>query len=395
MSSLVAGNGFDRSDGSSPNESIVSLPAADDGRLSEMQRKLDEANGALASKDKTIKQLLGRVTNAESASVALQSELDEYRSSLSASEEEKRRAEAVSTSYQERFATLEAEYIQEHEGLQEALRQLEDIRMRFAAEESRVADLESHLQHAEADLGIARNELLGHRTSATSKLLAVTAELDAERTARSQIETELTASRSQAEELETAQAQTQHDLEARTAELEQLTIRVEALVSQTALLHAHRDQLAAKVDDLESQAHIRQTLERDHDEALSCMQQLQARLAQSVTAWQQTAEEARRMDDELQQTREEAARHTQMADAQLDEARRHIQILEHEKLEALQRVAAIRRTREEVVGHFQHQIAIGDAEKAALQQTNVALRRHIDELSRAQSKDGSAGCTIQ
>ncbi|EED82360.1 predicted protein [Postia placenta Mad-698-R] len=340
------------------------------GRL--MSRpSLDEANGALASKDKTIKQLLGRVTNAESASIALQSELDEYRSSLSASEEEKRRAEAVSTSYQERFATLEAEYIQEHEGLQEALRQ------------------------AEADLGTARNELLGHRTSATSKLLAVTAELNAERTARSQIETELTASRSQAEELETAQAQTQHDLEARTAELEQLTIRVEALVSQTALLHAHRDQLAAKVDDLESQAHIRQTLERDHDEALSRMQQLQARLAQSVTAWQQTAEEARRMDDELQQTREEAARHTQMADAQLDEARRHIQILEHEKLEALQRVAAIRRTREEVVGHFQHQIAIGDAEKAALQQTNVALRRHIDELSRAQSKDGSAGCIIQ
>ncbi|CCM04125.1 uncharacterized protein FIBRA_06286 [Fibroporia radiculosa] len=416
MASLISDNGTDDS-GSVRSIPITGEPKSDGkvGDIGELQRKLDDANAALTSKDDSITELLGRVKTLEESLESARAETTQQIASLQASDEAKARAETDSADLRERLTSLQAEHSRDLFDLEATRRELDNTRAEVVAQTNLITTLQSRIHTAEAERDAAREEEQAVRTSAGEDISAKETELEAERVARLTAEAELEMAYAKIADIEAAHSQTHQEVQSKTADLADLSSRLESLSANLAAIHAEKEDKASRVFDLE--AHIaqaeqeREEAQRERNEALDQVRNLDERILEMTAAMQRAAEDAEKRNCELKAAKEDAEKRNCELKAAKEAAGALVEQVQHARSEVAREEEMIlvlqsqvhegqQRSEEDevVVDQLKTELARSRAAEASLVEQLKTLSRRGSELERqvGRLRDTQfAGCTLQ
>jgi len=414
---------LDGKDGSSPNGSVLSLPAAEvkeDSKILELQQKvsggavlnrkkvtnkgllnqLNNMSTEVLSKNDTIETLLANAKASESSLKTVRLNLEQVKSSLRVAQDTIRQSEKERSEWDERYAALYTEHVRVQSDLKAAHQELEDLKETSTVQEQLVQNLRQRLEASETVVRDAKESLNDLKETFSEELAARNAQLDAEHAARLQVEADMRAVQVRNSDLEAAHSRAQSEVESRTDDLERLASRIEGLVSKVALIHAQKEEQSVLISKLEAQL-VSETQSRTEAElarslALNSGRDLEGRITAMVITMEHTAEVAENQEQEPKQTTKAvitAAEEVQQL-KYTEEHLRQVDKLKQDQEYAFEQIMTLQAEKEQLANLLRSELATADAERTALQETNTALRRRLEEISRAQVA-GHTGCIIQ
>jgi len=415
--------GLDGKDGSSPNGSVLSLPVAEvkeDSKILELQQKvsrgaildrkkvtnkgllkqLNDMSTEVLSKNDTIETLLAKAKASESSLKTVRLSLEQAKSSLRVAQDTIRQSEKERSEWDERYAALYTEHVRVQSDLKATHRELEDLKETSTVQEQLVQNLRSRLEASETAVHDAKESLNDLKKTFSEELAARNAQLDTEHAARLQVEADMRAVQVRNSDLEAAHGRVQNEVESRADDLERLASRIEGLVSKVALLRSQKEEQSVLISKLEAQL-MSETQSRTEAElarslALNSGRDLEGRITAMVITMEHTAEVAENQEHEPKQMTKAVITAAEEV-PQLkytEEHLRQVDKLKQEREYAFEQIMTLQAEKEQLTSLLRSELATADAERTALQETNTALRRRLEEISRAQAA-GHTGCMIQ
>lgn len=282
--------------------SISSIKEVDNGRVLELQQKLQEAQDSIVEKNEAVARLEQQISELQASLDTASADAKAKSSTIEKLQETKQASEAELVALRASLQQLETERTHDLNSLNALKGELNTVKQASASQTTLMDKLREQVATLTSEITIAQENFESLRRSSDQSSAEAAAAAQAERESFLRAKADLDALNAEIEALRTAHDTALQDAATKLSESQQRASEVSSLITEIEALKAEREESANTISELEIKVlemnESQEKAEDEHNKLLARLKGVEADLAQAIAAKEQIVQDAKTKEEE-------------------------------------------------------------------------------------------------